>query len=318
MPLASVFCRIFGGKIQVTKPEDLVNDLITLRKGAGLTIAKLRGLPGLLASLGAESPVDAMEELKRRLTELGESREAQAARNAYGLGPSKSAGVTARRGDLAVHLQVHPDTVEGWENTGIRELAEVLSHEAVVLQLVRKPSIVPEPTINDDRGEMRHRYFKRHYLVVWRQILTVRDEVTAGFREGEGHAIHTSRDAVYTASRDQPFQRDVVFYEGKAIDAYGVGSSSLKVEFIKEDPASVRAFGPADSLVEYSIGTTPALSLDRSHRVEAPQDASNDEYEGDHFYYTLEIDEPVPGALYWIEWAWPDADSAILKAVPEG
>jgi hypothetical protein len=97
-------------------------DLRYLRKGPGLTRARLSKTPGLLALLGTDDPDAALRLLKEAIEQIGGNREARALVEAYGLGEGPGEDLQARRRRFAVCVERSADTVRDWEDAALRDL----------------------------------------------------------------------------------------------------------------------------------------------------------------------------------------------------
>src|SRR5438876_4961353 len=94
------------------KRVDLRKELFYLRKGAGITLTKLRACPALLDVLGASSAQDAYDGLVSALGELSGGVTVEALRNAFALGMDKPGILKKRRESFsATHENKHPDTI---------------------------------------------------------------------------------------------------------------------------------------------------------------------------------------------------------------
>lgn len=110
----------------------LLEQLKSLRKGAGLNDYKLRHAPelqGALAAHGKFKPGEisvGIRYLERQLKLLGGSH-ALAALNALGLDEETDESLTVRRKNFAGRMgRLSTDTIENWENDGFRQLAVIL------------------------------------------------------------------------------------------------------------------------------------------------------------------------------------------------
>jgi len=110
----------------------LINELKFLRKGSGLTSRKLQQTPELRRAItekygfGADTLAinHVHNYLLQELNSLGESIEARAVRNAFGLGwENNPYNLLKRRADFSMQLRRHSDTVEAYENQCMEELA---------------------------------------------------------------------------------------------------------------------------------------------------------------------------------------------------
>lgn len=116
--------------VQGEKREQVVAELRSLRKGRGAT-------PDKLARLGEPLFDSAMQA-------LGDSIQARALRNAYGVGMRDPQNLTWRRNTFAVLEERHQDTIEAYENEMIEELATRLlaaepdSYEVLVVAAIQK------------------------------------------------------------------------------------------------------------------------------------------------------------------------------------
>jgi hypothetical protein len=124
--------------------EALRRDIMRLRRGAGLTHNRFAQATILLSALarkarrdGGSEPIqlslrDAYAMFRQELEDLGQDLWAQATRNAYAIGRERNAGnLTERRADFARDHGLSTDTIENYENRGIRELATKLADIAV-------------------------------------------------------------------------------------------------------------------------------------------------------------------------------------------
>lgn len=115
----------------------LTEELQYLRKGAGITLAKLAKCPEVLRVCDgtATDPEPALDRIVTTIDALRNRRSAQALRAAYavdGLEPLRL--LKERRDRFAPNRS--PDTVENWENQGIEELR--------LLLLAQQPAIQPK------------------------------------------------------------------------------------------------------------------------------------------------------------------------------
>lgn len=104
----------------------LVEELQNLRKGDGLTLAKLSQARLVVAALtDVRSPQEALARLVVELDALGEGGKASAVRNALNI-DKKPGNLSQRREDLATSTGKHADTIESYENQGFKELSHRL------------------------------------------------------------------------------------------------------------------------------------------------------------------------------------------------
>ena len=120
---------------------DLINELKSLRKGGGLTswklnqAARIRSIIANRIGVDTDSPSlgHVRTYLLQEFTNLGESVEARATRNAFAIGwEHDPQNLVKRRAAFSKRLGRHPDTIEAYENEGIEELAfRLVSHDPV-------------------------------------------------------------------------------------------------------------------------------------------------------------------------------------------
>jgi hypothetical protein len=122
----------------VSEPSDLQSELRSLRRGVGLTLAKLGGSPAILAALGTNDPREAHRRLVAAVDQLGGRIQVQALRNAYAIGMRDPRNLTVRRGDFSQFNNRHADTIEAYENEAIDELAAALQYA----QPVEEPDVL--------------------------------------------------------------------------------------------------------------------------------------------------------------------------------
>ncbi len=117
--------------------DQLTEELQYLRKGAGITLAKLAGCPEVLRVCGASNlePQPALDRIAAMIDALRNRRSAQALLAAYALdGLEPLRFLKDRRARFAADRS--SDTVENWENHGIAELR--------LLLLAQQPAIQPK------------------------------------------------------------------------------------------------------------------------------------------------------------------------------
>lgn len=113
----------------------LINEMRTLRKGRGLTLWKLNAASQLRAVIAEHTGID--EEyltadqihtfVRNELEQLGDSLEARATRNAFGLDQTHThLNLMQRRTTFAQQLNRHTDTIEIYENHGIEAVVNRL------------------------------------------------------------------------------------------------------------------------------------------------------------------------------------------------
>lgn len=148
--------------------DTLIQELRTLRKGAGLTLRRLGQATTLKAvvaerlrkPLSSVSPSDVYAVLIEKLEELGESIEAKATRNALAVGhKGDPQNITVRRSDFAARHSRHSDTVEAYENHGIEEIADrllgPLRPTPLPASVISPKPINPNPAPNEGHVDAR-------------------------------------------------------------------------------------------------------------------------------------------------------------------
>lgn len=103
-------------------------DLEYLRKGAGLTPARLASRPAVLALLDSPDPVEGARKLNDLLVSLSNDRRSDALRRAFGYGNGES-HLATRRHATAIHYGKSPDTIRDWEDQAIGEVLLLLLAE---------------------------------------------------------------------------------------------------------------------------------------------------------------------------------------------
>lgn len=108
--------------------EDLITDLHYLRKGAGLTVERLRNAPAVIAYCGGSGvPLDTIRtSLTTAIHAVQNHKGGPGLRAAYGIDQPSAPGTTERRKAYADAIGRKPNTVLEWENSAIEELALVL------------------------------------------------------------------------------------------------------------------------------------------------------------------------------------------------
>lgn len=152
-------------------------DLEYLRKGAGLTPARLATKKAVLALLGTHDAVDGVRKLDRLLADLSSDRRCTALRAAFGA-DSDLPRLGDRRRRTAATYGKSPDTIRDWEDQAIREVLLLLLAED------------PEPPLPTPPFLME--YMSCNYLIVDRHFVSAkhrRDVVVlapeaGGFRYG--------------------------------------------------------------------------------------------------------------------------------------
>lgn len=102
--------------------EALVAELRALRRGRGLTLARLAESPAVMEALGRPPVKEAYNKLVDAIESLGKDVKALALRNAYAIGMSAPGTLTRRRNDFAVEYRYNVETVENYENRMVDEL----------------------------------------------------------------------------------------------------------------------------------------------------------------------------------------------------
>jgi len=133
--------------------------LATLRKGEGLSLARLEERPQLIALCGSATAAEAEARLREALIAMSGSRYAAALKAALGID-------RALRGDLSERRQAHADlvgrapyTVREWEDRGIEEVRlYLLATDSRLLPELPRPSFL----ILDLEAE--YRYKRRRFI----------------------------------------------------------------------------------------------------------------------------------------------------------
>lgn len=112
--------------MQQSRDSELRANLMYLRKGVGISAARLRQTRTVLETLGLlEQPQLAQQKIASILEEMGlERQDVRALANAYGLINAPAATLGTRRERFASESGIRStDTVENWENRALDELA---------------------------------------------------------------------------------------------------------------------------------------------------------------------------------------------------
>jgi hypothetical protein len=126
---------------QLTLSEQLSEELRHLRKGSGISSWKLTQSTYLRSALAGQaglednelSAIDMLNLLAVEFDRLGDSIEARATRNAFGLDrETQIRKLSDRRAEFAERLGRHPDTIENYENRGIAEIVQRLVGTAAI------------------------------------------------------------------------------------------------------------------------------------------------------------------------------------------
>ena len=131
--------KIGEGREESLQRAALIDDLLALRRGAGLSRAALESRSSLVEALGRiltraglpAAPIDCLALLINMAQALDGSPQSRSLRAALAISePGSARGLlldpgrlTGRRKSLAEELGVHPDTIENYENAKIQELA---------------------------------------------------------------------------------------------------------------------------------------------------------------------------------------------------
>lgn len=121
-------------KMGIALDAKLIEELTELRKGLGLTPAKLKQKPALraLVSRLTNTAINSITSsqmhtfLVSEIVRMSTTRNGLTLRNAFGLTQENSESLLTRRKKLAAKLHKHPDTIERYENQGIIEFASHL------------------------------------------------------------------------------------------------------------------------------------------------------------------------------------------------
>jgi hypothetical protein len=151
-----------GQKSDHDRRDTLIQELRTLRKGAGLTLRRLSQaltLRAVVAERLNKLPADVTlsqvhTALIEELNQLGEGIEARATRNALAIGHrGDPQNITTRRSDFALKYSRHSDTVEAYENHGIEEIADRLLGS--LRSMPSAANATDYDSINDDDPQQR-------------------------------------------------------------------------------------------------------------------------------------------------------------------
>jgi hypothetical protein len=167
--------------------NDLIDDLIYLRKGPGLTLDRLKNAPAVIDYCGGpDVPLSTVRErLITAVNSLGGHRGGPALRAVYGVDGPPAGDTEDRRRAFAGSVGRKPNTVRGWENDAIEELAVVLLTSYYAGSETPKGMVIPHGgfliehlhvvTVIRDR-----KFFESHQT---RTLLSLVDGA-AGFRYG--------------------------------------------------------------------------------------------------------------------------------------
>lgn len=173
-----------------------LQDLEYLRKGAGLTPARLAQRPAVMALLETGDPVDCAKRLDLELQQLSGDRRFAALRAAMGHG-SGAPRLAERRRAFASQHNRSPDAVRDWEDEAIGEL--------LLLLLGRNPQPpLPTPRFLIDFMKIDYFYVGRHFVrATHRRDLVVLAPEAGHFRYGLDEEIDLENVWGATASIDQ-------------------------------------------------------------------------------------------------------------------
>lgn len=168
----------------------LLKELHTLRKGPGITPWKLSSATELRTAIAKRTGIAAEHLtpeqmhtfLRYELDQLGENNEAWAIRNALALGQEEKPGkLIERRARLARQLDRHMDTIEAYENRGIKLLLSRLNGIGRSSQPLNEPA-----------ADVAARSTQAAVPEANRMADIVRDMITAGISELYGIDAHAS------------------------------------------------------------------------------------------------------------------------------
>lgn len=165
-------------QMKALSPE--MRDLQYLRKGVGLTLAKVIARSSLLNLCGASNAVEAHERVIEAAIEMGDSQPARALRNALGINYTGAATMLGdRRSEFALENQISSDTVENWENEAFDELYVRLTtgNPALLAGIMRMPVFFRSVDI------ICHIYSDHREFIHRRDIVALEDNVI-GIRYG--------------------------------------------------------------------------------------------------------------------------------------
>ena len=142
-----------------TAKDELTLELQYLRKGFGLTLAKLAQCPEILrvCRTNAGDPQPALVAITAAMEQLRNRRSAQALSAAYGLDELSPLPLLRDR-RKRFGAQRSTDTVENWENDGIQELRLLLLAGQAEIQLSRDTGGLPVGGYAMEQLEALYRY----------------------------------------------------------------------------------------------------------------------------------------------------------------
>ena len=202
--------------------DALVQELRRLRKGRGLSLARLQDCTALRGLVASNDTQDAYRLVLATVESLGADLAARAVKNAYAIGMKEPGTLTQRRSDFAVINQRHVDTIESYENQMIDEIvARMKSELPEFVEPKEPPSISRTYTV-----VMNVRVEKRRVV----EVRTV-DGNEPLFRNRKNHK-----------SDRKEGQKQVIYWatgRATAIETFGV---QIRVTFADEDaPRSLKA-----------------------------------------------------------------------------
>ncbi|MGW4370796.1 hypothetical protein ACWEKT_34670 [Nocardia takedensis] len=109
-------------------PDKLEDELNTLKKGPGLTVERLRDAGTVIKACHdvdeTEPPIETIcERVLSAMQIVRKTQEGQALWAAFGLDGNHASDLKDRRREYGKKIDRQPNTLAGWENRGVRELA---------------------------------------------------------------------------------------------------------------------------------------------------------------------------------------------------
>lgn len=138
--------------------EALLEELKRLRKGRGVSLAKLTTCSNMLAVFETPDPREAQARLVEAIGSLNQGPHIEALRHAYGFTPEPEATLTQRRNSHAAETYRHTKTIEQYENQAIEELAALLAPTATEFSIKLRISL---------KGRsLKYAYLRRENMLV--------------------------------------------------------------------------------------------------------------------------------------------------------
>lgn len=153
----------------VSDEQQLRAELRALRKGRGITLARLKVSSELAQALDTSSPSEMQRRLIETIRSLGSNDKVRALLNAYGVEtPFDNALLTVRRGDFAMQgmdVAYSADTIEAWENEIIDDVVALLLARPKPRDILNLSATVHDGSLvavhrwlNDNEPELFHTF----------------------------------------------------------------------------------------------------------------------------------------------------------------